>query len=103
MAATLANSNQSARALDVYNKALTLRPKYARGWLNKGISFANLNQYNESAKAYIMALNLNPGAKHIWNYLRVVLTCMDRLDLVEIAGREDLRTLGSYLGVPFDG
>ena len=85
--ATLANSNRSREAIPVYAKALEIRPRYARGWLNLGISYANMNKYNEAAKAYLQALYLNPQASHIWNYLRVVFTCMQRLDLVQQTGQ----------------
>lgn len=64
--------------------------RYARGWLNLGISYANLSQHEEAARAYLQALHLNPEAKHIWGYLRVALTWMDRLDLVELTNREDV-------------
>jgi tetratricopeptide (TPR) repeat protein len=64
-----------------------------------GISYANLNQYEESAKAYLQALNLTPSAKHIWGYLRVVFTCMDRMDLAEMSGREDPGLLAAEIGV----
>ena len=85
--ATLANSNRSLEAVPAYAKALEIRPRYARGWLNLGISYANMNKYNEAAKAYLQALYLNPQATHIWNYLRVVFTCMQRLDLVQETGQ----------------
>jgi len=86
LGATLANAGRAAEALPLYAAALAQRPTFARGWLNLGISFANLNKYSESAKAYVQALHLSPGARHIWGYLRVVLTCLDRLDLVERCG-----------------
>jgi peroxin-5 len=85
--ATLANGNRSLEAIPAYAKALEMRPRYARGWLNLGISYANINKYNEAAKAYLQALYLNPEANHIWNYLRVVFTCMQRLDLVQETGQ----------------
>jgi len=99
LGATLANSNQSIEALPIYKTSIELRPKYARGWLNLGISYANINRYEESAKAYVQALHLNPAAKHIWSYLRVVFTCMDRLDLVEHCGRENITVLVEALQV----
>ncbi len=99
LGATLANSNKSEEALPIYKQALEQRPTYARGWLNLGISLANLNRYQDAAKAYIQALHLNPRAKHIWGYLRVVLTCLEELDMVELCGKEDLPTLSTKLGL----
>ncbi len=99
MGATLANGNKSSSAISNYAKALLLRPRYARGWLNLGISYANLNRYEEAAKAYTQALHINPSAKHICGYIRVVLTCMDRLDLVELTNKGDIVGTASALGL----
>ena len=99
LGATLANSNGSHDAIPLYKQALEMRPRYARGWLNLGISHANLNEYEEAARAYVKALQQNPKGKHIWGYLRVVFTCMDDLDAVELCGREDLRTLLKRLNI----
>ena len=30
----------------------------------------------------MQALNLNPNAIHIWSYLRIAFSCMERFDLV---------------------
>jgi peroxin-5 len=97
--ATLANGNRSSSAIHLYSKALSIRPSYARGWLNLGISYANLSRYEDAAKAYIQALHLNPNARHIWGYVRVVLTCMDKLELVALTTKEDLVGLAAGLGV----
>eukprot|EP00605_Chrysophyceae_sp_TOSAG23-4_P002137 GSChrysophyteH1.ASY1.ANO1.2364.1 assembled CDS len=99
LGATLANSNGSADAIPLYTKALEMRPSYARGWLNLGISHANLNQYEEAARAYVNALDLNPQGKHMWGYLRVVFTCMNELDAVEMCGKEDLQSIARFLDV----
>ncbi|CAM9536525.1 unnamed protein product [Chrysoparadoxa australica] len=90
LGATLANSNRSAEAIPMYHKALEMKPRYARGWLNLGISMANLNRYSEAANCYLKALSLNRQAKHIWAYLRIVWTCEERFDLVQLASKEDL-------------
>eukprot|EP01038_Epipyxis_sp_PR26KG_P004868 gene4868-6820_t len=99
LAATFANGNRSEQALPYYMKSLQLRPTFARGWLNLGISHANMNNYSEAAKAYVQALHVNPNARHIWGYLRVVFSCMDRLDLVELSGKEDVFGLAAALGL----
>jgi len=92
LGATLANSNNSEKALPAYDRALELKPKYARGWLNRGISFANLNNNAEAARCYLKALELNPDARHIWSYLRIVFTCMERFDLVQKASAENFES-----------
>lgn len=68
-----------------YHRALEIKPRYARGWLNLGISHANLGNYQEATKCYLQALSLNDRADHIWSYLRICFTCMERFDLVKLA------------------
>lgn len=81
--------SRSEEALPAYHTALSLRPRYARGWLNLGISHANLGRNASAARCYLAALRLNPGATHIWNYLRMVFTNMERYDLVQKAAAQD--------------
>ena len=109
LGATLANSNQSLEAIPSYHKyvtgrlqpskvkisnehcrALEVRPRYARGWLNLGVSHANSGQYQEASRCYLQALTLNPHAVHIWSYLRIAFTCLDRFDLVKLTDTRDL-------------
>ncbi|CAM9364222.1 unnamed protein product [Heterosigma akashiwo] len=98
LGATLANSNHSDKALAAYERALDIRPRYARGWLNRGIAHANLNDHAEAARCYFRALGLNPGARHVWSYLRIVFTCMERFDLVQLASKEDLGAFREEFG-----
>jgi peroxin-5 len=96
--ATLANSDRSQDAMNPYARALQARPKYTRGWLNIGISYANMDQYMNAAKAYVHAIKLNPRATHIWGYLRVVLNCLDRLDLVELTKNQNISDIENFVG-----
>lgn len=88
--ATLANSSRSSDAIPLYRQALEKRPRYTRGWLNLGISYANIGEHADAARAYIMAIRLNPEAMHIFGYLRVLLAMMDRLDAVQLLGDKDI-------------
>lgn len=90
LGATLANSSRSSEAIPAYHKALEIKPRYARGWLNLGISHANLGNYEEATKCYLQALNLNNRADHVWSYLRVCFTCMERFDLIKLADTRDV-------------
>ena len=94
----MANSNRSKDAIPLYAKALKTRPSYTRGWLNLGISFANLERQHDAAKAYLEALKLNSEADHIWSYLRVVFTWMERLDAVQAVGKRDIDAVVSIMG-----
>jgi tetratricopeptide (TPR) repeat protein len=60
-----ANHSRSADAIGAYQKALDLKPNYMRAWTNMGISYANLGEYEESARFYLRALGLNSDAPQV--------------------------------------
>jgi len=88
--ATLANGSKSEEAIPSYLRAIELRPGYARGHLNLGISYSNLGDYAKAARSYLKALELSPAATHIWSYLRIACSCMERFDLVELCDKRDV-------------
>mmetsp|Transcript_18635 Transcript_18635/g.28782 ORF Transcript_18635/g.28782 Transcript_18635/m.28782 type:complete len:637 (-) Transcript_18635:59-1969(-) len=90
LGATLANSNRSEEALSSYHMALSLKPKYARGWLNMAIAHSNLHNYSEASRCYLQTLSLNQEAKHVWSYLRIALTCDEQWDLLPLAASQNL-------------
>jgi len=98
--ATLANSARSDAAMPSYHRALELRPKYARGYLNLGIAHANLNNYAEAARCYLTALQLNTNAHHIWSYLRIAFTCLDRFDLASLTDKRDVSLFEGEFTLP---
>jgi tetratricopeptide (TPR) repeat protein len=50
LGATLANNGQHARAHECYRRALDIKPSYARGWLNAGISYYSTEQHKDAAQ-----------------------------------------------------
>jgi peroxin-5 len=96
LGATLANGNQSAKALPAYHRALQIKPKYARVWLNMAISHSNLQDYEEAARCYLQTLTLNPSAIHCWSYLRIALSCSERWDLLPLAASQDLEAFREH-------
>lgn len=90
LGATLANNNLSYEALPEYRTAISLKPKYARGWLNMAISQSNLHNYNEATRCYLQTLSLNPDASHVWSYLRIALTCDEKWDLLPFAASQNI-------------
>jgi peroxin-5 len=96
LGATLANGNRSDEALPSYREALSLKPKYARGWLNMAISHSNLHNYFEAARCYLQTLSLNPDAKHVWSYLRIALTCDEKWDLLPLAASQNLNAFREH-------
>jgi peroxin-5 len=97
--ATYANGSKSEESIANYLRAVELRPGYARSLLNLGISYANMGNYTNAVKAYVQALILSPGASHIWAYLRICFTCMDRVDLIPLADSKDLDILRKEFNV----
>ena len=79
-------------ALEYYKKALQIKPRYGRCWLNLAISHSNLRDYEEASRCYLQVISLNEDAVHCWGYLRLSLTCLERWDLLEKAGRHDLES-----------
>jgi peroxin-5 len=96
LGATLANSNRSDEALPFYRAALSLKPRYARGWLNMAISHSNLHNYDEAVRCYLQTLSLNPDARHVWSYLRIALTCSEKWDLLGLAASQNLSAFHEY-------
>jgi peroxin-5 len=93
LGATLANSGgpqRSAEALSAYHQALQLKPKYARAWLNMAIAHSNLQQYHDAARCYLQTLSINSAAVHCWSFLRIALSCLDRMDLLPAATARNL-------------
>lgn len=95
----MANNAKSSESINYYAKALEMRPGYARGWLNLGISFASLKSFEDAAKAYLQALHLNNEATHIWNYLRPIFIGMNRQDLIKMSYNRDIVNLAKALNV----
>ena len=89
LGATLANSGDSATALQYYNKAIEIKPRYARCWLNLGISHSNLRNYEDAVRCYLQVISLNEDMKYVWGYLRVALTCLERWELLEKVREEE--------------
>ena len=65
--ATLANStpSRSEEAIPAYLRAIELRPGYARAHLNLGISYNNLGNYENAARAYMKALGADPKKMNV--------------------------------------
>lgn len=58
---------------------------------------ANLAEYESSARFYVRALGMNPQAFGVWGYLRNVLVCAGRTDLMEAVEDENLVALQNAL------
>jgi len=83
LGATQANGSRSKDALHAYNQALALKPTYVRAWINTGISYSNQQQYEQACSYFLKGLTMSPDSDHVWSYIRMAFTCMDRPDLTQ--------------------
>ncbi|RHY27782.1 hypothetical protein DYB32_006530 [Aphanomyces invadans] len=51
------------------------------------------SDYEDAAHCYLQALQQNDQADHIWSYLRIAFTCMERFDLVKLT---DIKDVGAF-------
>ena len=61
---------------------------------------SNLGNYEAACKSYLKALELNPGATHIWSYIRICCTCLERFDLIGACDKRNLEALRLEFGTP---
>ncbi|KAI8063841.1 hypothetical protein BC940DRAFT_306524 [Gongronella butleri] len=117
LGATLANSKDTAGAIDAYFSALEINPTYVRARYNLAISCINLNQYQEAAEHLLTALaqqhqdamgqssmataplvdehgqpaTIPSGmSENVWDSLRMVMFMMKREDLAVQCDRRNL-------------
>lgn len=98
LAGILATSPDAFTLTD--KRALSIKPRYARGWLNMGIANSHVGDYAEAARCYLAALSLNPRAEHIWVYLRIALSCLGKYELAAMAERREIAPLSAEFGSP---
>ena len=55
--------------------------------------------YGEAARCYLTALN--GQAKHIWSYLRISLSCMERFDLASKTEEMSVDAFAGDFDIPF--
>ncbi len=69
---TSANGDEQDRigyledALNSYDKAIEISPKYVAAWKNKGMVLYKLEKYNESLQAYDRAIEIDPKYALAW-------------------------------------
>ncbi|KAI8364795.1 uncharacterized protein BYT42DRAFT_590459 [Radiomyces spectabilis] len=114
LGATLANSRDTAGAIDAYFHALEISPSYVRARYNLAISCINLGQRREAAEHLLTALALQqagdaasgmsamvdehgqtvqvPGgmSDNVWDSLRMLMFMMNREDLVTACDRRNI-------------
>src|SRR3989304_6014609 len=63
----LLEDGKHLEAVEGYDKALALDPKYAAAWNNRGNALDDLGKYQEAVESYDKALALDPRLAAAWN------------------------------------
>ncbi|CAG2164677.1 unnamed protein product [Oppiella nova] len=106
LGATLANGSQSEEAINAYREALAISPGFIRSRFNLGISCINLGAYREAAEHFLTVLNLQAAGRgpvgsrpltsaNVWSTLRMVMTLMNRMDLLPFVDSRELEKLNN--------
>ena len=61
------------KALEEFDNALELDPKFDKAWYNKGLTLFNLKELDGPLKCYDMVVKLNPNNKSAWNNRGLIL------------------------------
>lgn len=69
-----------AEAIEAYDKAIELDPRYAKAWNNKGDALYFLNKLNESVQAFEKAVEINPRYAEAWFNKGTVLDDQGKYD-----------------------
>jgi tetratricopeptide (TPR) repeat protein len=67
-------------AIEYYDKALTINPKYADALYNKGVALSDLKRHEEAIEYYDKALTINPKYADAWYNKGVALSDLKRYD-----------------------
>lgn len=72
-------------AIECYEKAIEINPKYAEAWYNKGNAFMNLrriekniNRYNDAIQCFDQAIQIDPHYANAWNIKGIALYGLGR-------------------------
>ncbi len=63
----LDNLGKSENAVECYDRALIINPRFANTWNNKGFALNNLGRFQEAIECYDRALEINPRFANTWN------------------------------------
>ena len=79
------------KALEYFEKAISIEPKYDKAWYNKGLTLSHLNDDEGAIKCYDIVIKINPENKSAWNNKGLILVEKNsRVFLIEYRGTLDL-------------
>jgi tetratricopeptide (TPR) repeat protein len=74
----LAKSGRHQEALQCFDNALAIDPRYAMAWALKGTTLGMLDRHEEALQCFDKALAINPRDVDAWNYKGAALEMLDR-------------------------
>ncbi|HVF27930.1 MAG TPA: tetratricopeptide repeat protein [Pyrinomonadaceae bacterium] len=74
------NANRIQEAIELYRKALSLRPSWAEGWFNLGTLLYDRDAYAEATQAFTRATALSPKIGTAWVMLGLCEFKLERYD-----------------------
>ncbi len=83
IAYSFGEKREYVKAIENYDRALELDPKYLDAWYNKGLALSNLKKYEEALTCYDRALELDPKYLEAWNNKGQLLKQLGRKDEAE--------------------
>jgi len=105
LGATLANGSRPEEAVDAYHNALQLYPGFIRARYNLGITCTHLGAHRSAVEHLLSALNQQAAGRGlqgerslamsdtIWSTLRLVMSLLDRPELLAAVNTRDLEKL----------
>jgi tetratricopeptide (TPR) repeat protein len=67
-------------ALEAFDKAIKLKPDFAKAWSNRGLALGELGRYEEALKAFVKAIELKPDYAAAWYNRGVILDKLGRYE-----------------------
>ncbi len=67
-------------AIEFYDKAISIKPDYAKAIFNKAVALQMLNRLEEAVQAYDQALAINPNDAEAWSNKGIALRSMGRTE-----------------------
>jgi len=71
--ADLANREKHFEAIEAFDKAIGIDPKFLCAWVNKGITLSKIGRFGEAIEAINHAIEINPESSRAWKYKGIIL------------------------------
>jgi len=71
--ADLANREKHFEAIEAFDKAIGIDPKFLCAWVNKGITLSKIGRFGEAIEAINHAIEINPESPRAWKYKGIIL------------------------------